>query len=177
MGKKLILGGVLGGLVYFVWGFIAWTLIPWHHATLRTFIDGEAVVSAINANTQGRGVYLYPSESEDQAALEAKMARGPFLFVSVDDRGMASMTRPLVTAILIQILCALLVTWLLLQTSGLAYGRRVTFVTVLGLVAGLLCFLPSWNWFGFSTGYTVVSILDLTIGSLLAGLAIAWAAK
>ncbi len=177
MAKKLILGAVLGGLVYFVWGFLSWTLLPWHVATMGSFADQDAVVSTLTANTQGRGIYIYPPEGDQSAAGQEKMAQGPLVFVSIDDRGMPSMGPPIVRSIVIQIVGALLVTWLLLQATGLSYGRRVLFVTVFGLVAGWLCYLPPWNWFGFATGYTVVAILDMVIGSLLAGLVIAWAAK
>lgn len=30
MQKSLILGGILGGLVLFIWGFISYMVLPWH---------------------------------------------------------------------------------------------------------------------------------------------------
>jgi hypothetical protein len=46
-------------------------------------------------------------------------------------------------------------------------------LSLFGLTAGVVCFLPYWNWFDFSTAYTAASIVDLAIGWFLAGLVIA----
>lgn len=40
---------------------------------------------------------------------------------------------------------AFLLTWLVLQTAGLGYVRRVPFLTVAGLPASVLVDLPNWN--------------------------------
>jgi hypothetical protein len=83
----------------------------------------------------------------------------------------------LIVQILIQMASALLLTWLLLQTSGLSYARRVLFLAVAGLAASVIADLPNWNWWGFSGAYTVVNLIDYTITWFLAGLVIAKVAK
>lgn len=53
---------------------------------------------------------------------------------------------------------ALLLTWLLLQTGGLSYARRVLFLAVAGLSASVIVDLPNWNWWGFSASFTAVNV-------------------
>lgn len=182
--RSLWKGALFGGLVLFVWGFISWTVLPWHNATFSTFGDEDEVARVLAANTAGRGIYLYPGEHhqpgltpEQQAAAEERVRQkaeaGPFIFVSLDDRGMSSMTRPLVTGLVYQILGALVLTLIVVRCRESAYWERVGIVVLAVLAAAILCFLPPWNWFGFDTAYTVVSILDLVVAGLLAGLVIA----
>ena len=77
------------------------------------------------------------------------------------------------TAVITQILGACLVLMLLSQTSGLNYWGKAGFVALVGLIIGFVGHVPYWNWFGFSTPYILVTILDTTIGWTLAGLAVA----
>jgi hypothetical protein len=65
------------------------------------------------------------------------------------------------------------VTWLLLQTANLSYRRRVGFVVVVALAAGVVAHVPFWIWWKFSTSFTLVEFADLIIGWGLAGLLIA----
>jgi hypothetical protein len=47
------------------------------------------------------------------------------------------------------------------------------FIALVGLIIGFVSHAPYWNWFGFSTPYVIVIILDTVIGWTLAGLVIA----
>ena len=71
------------------------------------------------------------------------------------------------------IIFCILLTWLLLQTSGLSYARRVLFLAVVGLAASVIVNLPDWNWWGFSGIYTAVTLADFTLMWLFAGLVVA----
>jgi hypothetical protein len=185
MVKALIKGGVLGGLVVFIWGAISWMVLPWHLATLYKFKDEQAVTEILTANAPASGVFVLPnahrhepgmSEEEMAAAEEAgleRMMKGPFVFASVRLGSGQSMGTLMLNSLLIQILGALLVTWLVMKTGSLGYVSRVIFVTVFAVAAGVITHLPYWNWWDFSTGFTVVALADLVIGWFLAGLVIA----
>jgi hypothetical protein len=71
------------------------------------------------------------------------------------------------------ILAAAIVSWILLQTQGLRFLEKTFLVTVVGLLTAILGVLPTWNWWHFSTAYTLVTCLDLIIGWALAGLLLA----
>ena len=86
-------------------------------------------------------------------------------------------TQGLVIKLLPLMAAALLLTWLVMQTTGLSYGKRVLFLGVVGLAAGVITELPNWNWWGFSGSYTLVMIADATLTWVIAGLVIAKVAK
>jgi len=186
MTKKVIVGGLLGGLVMFVWAVISWTVLPWHDLTIGRFSDQQAVAEVIMANAPQSGIYALPNaqpldpqadaaaRAQARADALARMQSGPFLFVSVT-RGGTDLTNPwlFVRSLLIQIVAATLITVLLVQTRGLRYWCRVGFVETTGVLIGVLATFPLWNWWQFPLRYTLVNFADFIIGVTLAGFVIA----
>ncbi len=171
MVKKLVLGSVVGGLIVFGWGAVSWMMLPWHAAALHAFTNEAAVGTAIRANAPKPGVYFMPSHHGGGGT---KPAKGPSMFAvirltSVDPADSAYYLRGLLT----EVVGAGFMSLLLLSLPGLGYGARVRTVVLVALVAGALTRLPDWNWWGFSTGFTLLAFLDLAIGWFLAGLVIA----
>jgi hypothetical protein len=181
--EALVKGTLAGGAAFFMWGVVSWMALPWHNAVLEKLSDEPRVLEALETAAPRSGVYLYPNESregmtpEQQGAASEKMARGPFLFVSVRRAGMSGMAGPMMASFFISALGSLLLTLLLLQVRGLAFFGRVIYVMLVMLTAGVFAHLPSWNWFGFSTGYTLVAVMDLVLSGVAGGFAIAWATQ
>jgi hypothetical protein len=186
--KSLVLGAILGGLTAFLWSFISWTLLPWHLKQYHSFQNEDDVTAVISSHAPESGIYLLPlgpsqegvNAEQKKAAMEIrteKMQKGPVVFAAIQRAGFGSFPRALLTQLLYQMLAALLLTWLLLHTSGLSYARRVAFLAVAGLAASAIADLPYWNWYGFPPAYTVVNLIDYTLTWFLAGLVIAKVAK
>jgi hypothetical protein len=186
--KSLVLGAVLGGLTAFLWSFISWDLLPWHEKQLRSFQSEDEVSTIIASHAPQSANYLLPTGppqegltgDQKKAAQEIrmqKMQKGPLMFAAIRKEGFGSFPKVLITQLLYQMLAALLLTWMLLQTVGLSYARRVAFLAVAGLSASVIADLPNWNWWGSSAGYTAVNLIDYTLTWLLGGLVIAKVAK
>ena len=173
--KPLILGTLLGGLTALVWSNISWELIGWHEKTLRAFDRDNEVAAVISAHTIDDGTYLMPYGTSKEA--QERMARGPIVVAAVRRAGMGSVGALFGRQIAIFFVEAFLLTWLLLQTSGLSYPRRVFFLAMVGLCASVLVDLPNWNWWGFSGPFTAVDVADNVLTCAFAGLAIAKVAK
>ncbi|HZS11157.1 MAG TPA: hypothetical protein VFA38_02835 [Nitrospirales bacterium] len=166
----LLLGGVLGAVIVFVWNAISWMLLPWHQWTFSKFKDEETVGRVIAANVDRDGLYLGPCPSKTGEPPKA----GPRIFSTIRLGGMEGMGGYLIGSFLIGLLGALFIMGLLLHhTPGNSYAHRVGFVMVVALTGGILSHLPHWNWWGFPASYTAVAIADLVIGWGLAGLAMA----
>ena len=170
MTKALIRGGVLGGLTMFLWGMVSWTVLPWNRGNLNSFVNETAVADVITANAPVRGVYVLPRFDRPASA----DAAGPQIFVAYDERSPRSRARPIGGGLMIQILGGFCLTWLLIKAQ-LGYWGRVGSATAAGLFAGIVSDLPNWNWWSFSNGFTIASVVDHTLAGFLAGLVIAWA--
>jgi len=178
MTKQLALGAILGSIVLFVWGFIAWEVIPWPGPPLRKFTNEDAVTQAIVANAPVSGNYLLPNAEksmtpeEQQKAFE-KMTRGPIVFTSVRLEPFNSMAKPLVIQYLTQLMVALLATFLLVQTRDVSYQGRVIFLTVIGVIIFVGGHADEWNWWSFSNSYMLMQAGAIIIGWFLASLVMA----
>lgn len=173
--KSLVLGTLLGGLTALVWSTISWEVIGWHEKTLLTFQKDEEVAAVISSHTVEDGTYLMPYGTSKEA--QERMQKGPIVLATVRRGGMGPVGRLFGVQIAILFAAAFLLTWLLLQTSGLSYARRVMFLGVVGLAASVIVDLPNWNWWGFSGSFTAVDVADNVLTCLLAGLVIAKVAK
>jgi hypothetical protein len=173
MMKKIALGTILGGLAAFLWSTVSWEVVGWHEKTMVNFRNEDDVAAVIFSHAPKDGTYLLPGRQSTEAATEAKMHRGPIMVAAVRRSGFGSFGGAMITQVLSLMAAAFLLTWLLLQTAGLSYTRRVAFLAVAGLAASVIVDLPNWNWWGFSGAYTIVNLADATITWLLAGLVIA----
>ena len=48
--KVLIKGGLIGGIIAFIWMNISWMVLPWHAMTIDTVEDDTQIAHSIKAN-------------------------------------------------------------------------------------------------------------------------------
>ena len=186
MFKSLILGAVLGGVTLFLWGAVSWLVMPWHMHGVHQFQDEAQVAQTLTANAPVSGVYLLPNVMDAQSGIGpetaqkqraeavARMKQGPYAFVAVTLNGLdPTQPRQYVWALALDVFCALVVSWLLMQTQELSYLTRVWFVTVTGVLIGVAGQLPNWIWWRFSDDFTAFGLLDAIVAWFLAGVVIA----
>lgn len=186
--KAIVIGGVLGGLMMFFWGFVAHMLLPLGDVGLvqATAPQQDAVLAAMHDNfQQGAGIYLLPMDKaawDDPAQSQAFGARAlslPYAFVAYQPVGvdmMNDMSGNLVKEALTNLLSALLAAYLV-SFAAVGLGRRVLLVTLLGIFGWLANTVPLWNWFRFPGDFVLASLVEGAVGWLLAGLVIAWSLR
>jgi len=180
-----LLGVGIAAAIYFVWSALSWMALPWQRAQFKSFVGETQIADALDRSAPAAGLYGLPAEpsyppeatKEQRAAIDRaayeRLQRGPVVFAVIDRNGYPSYPRMLALAFVTNLIVFAGLGWMLAQTSGLGYGGRVVFVTVFGLVAGIACRIPDWNWHRFPLPYTMVAIANLAVGSVLAGLALA----
>lgn len=182
MYKKLIKSALIGGVTVFIWSMLSWMVFPWHAQTYFKFTDEAEVAKVLKENALESGMYILPNTSHYSNNTPTKEIRkaeeilktGPFVFASIKLGGMQKMgITILMISLCSYILAAAMISWMLLQTQGLRFLEKALFVTMIGLLAAVLGILPDWNWWHFSTAYTLITCLDLVIGWALAGLLMA----
>lgn len=166
--KKCAVAVALSAIVLFAWGFLSWAILPWHNAVADKFADESAVSAVLKENAPSAGMYYLPFAQED---LKPGVL---FALVNVLPDGVdGTMGGMMALALLGQAVSAVLVILLLCRTSIPDYWGRVRFVALTGVAIGFVSHFPYWNWFGFSTSYTLVIIVDNLIAWFLAGLVLA----
>lgn len=166
--KRDVLAVAVASVVLFVWGFLSWAVIPWHDAVTNGLTDEAAMSESLRANAPVAGVYMLPF---DQDELEEGTTTA---FINVLPNGFeTTMGGMMGVALIGQALSAALVLLLMKRASLPDLGSRVCFAALVGLAIGFISHFQYWNWFGFSTGYVLVIIIDTVIAWTLGGFVLA----
>ena len=181
---RIFVAGLIGGIVLFVWGAISHMALPIGEMGMKVAAGQDAALAAVQASAeQGAGVYMVPGMSPDQwrdeAAMRAfveKCRSSPYAFVVYDPAGnpaIENMAPNLVKQLVSDLLVGLLTAWIMALAAG-GFGRRVQVGGAVGLVAWLAVSIPYWNWYRFPLDFTIGSLLDVSLGILIASVPMAW---
>jgi hypothetical protein len=181
--KRIILGGILGGIAFFMWEGLAHDVLPLGEAGIKSLSNETVILTALKDNVKEPGFYIFPGAVESpgvskgqamQTAME-KAKAGPAGIMIVHPEGIDYSMGKLLGVqcafdIVVMLLAAALVSW-----AGVlkGYGGRVMFVTVLGLFPTLSVDLPLWNWYRFPASYTAAQFVEHLAGYLIGGLVVA----
>jgi hypothetical protein len=179
MAKKILINGIVGGVVIFVWGAVSHMLLPLGEAGIKAIPNEEPVLAALRENIKEPAVYLFPgSDPSGEATAEfmQKWERGPSGFLVCHPEGLPGMSvRLLGIELLTNIAAALIAAFLISRSLGslTSFFSRFFFVFVIGFVPFFSVDASYWNWYGFPAAYSLASLADQVIGFGLAGLVMA----
>lgn len=161
MNAKVLLSATLAGaLTLFAWETISNAALPWHRATMRAFADSNAAVAAIRTQAPVNGLYL-----DGRGVIAAVSFRA-------DMGSRASEIGPMLgKQIVLDVVVALV---LLLAMGRLPAASAAQYSAVFAVAAfavSLSTFVGNWNWYGYPGPWTMVQVVDRTIGFALMGLA------
>ncbi len=183
MSTRILLAGIIGGIVMFIWSFIAHDLLPLGEMGVREIPNEDAVTSAIQTNLGNRnGFYIFPGpgvspdasrqqKMEGMKRAEEKMAAGPAGVLIYHPKRVFNFPKRLGIEFATEVIEALLAVFLLAQTGITSFGGKVGFVLTAGILAAIATNVPYWNWYGFPRVYTAGYMLTQVIGFLLVGIA------
>jgi hypothetical protein len=180
--KKIILAGILSGIVVFIWGAISHMLLPIGSMGIKTIPNYEdAVLGAMKSNIQQPGLYFMPGydmsskpTAAEQTALQAKYEAGPTAFLVYHPTGVKMLSpSQLIGEALFNILCGMIAAYII-STIAASFITRAVMVMLMGLFGWLSISASFWNWYRFPGAFIIGEGLDQVIGWLLGGLVIAW---
>jgi hypothetical protein len=174
--RKVLLGGIAGGVALFVWSVVAWTLLPLHKSSIRRLPAEDRVVAAlVEARTEG-GLYVVPGlpdssgKSEDEKAAaqqewEDRAGRGPVATLAYHPGGRPPnrMFRPMVRGLGLAVAAAIFSAFSLSRARIANHFGRVAFVLGMGFFAWVLGPAMQWNWFAALAGWAIVGVVQAGI--------------
>jgi hypothetical protein len=185
MTKRMLVAGLAGGAVLFIWGALAWMVLPLHNRLVHPLPQEETLLPALRDRVTEPGLYHYPAlriepgmDADQRLAArqnwQRNRAAGPTGILAHRPGPPPAMWQLALQGLLIQIAVALLAGLLLWRAlpGADSYGARVQFVTWTGALAAVAAGLPMWNWWGFPAEFIVAMIAERVIGFFLAGLVI-----
>ena len=174
---RTLIGGLAGGLVLFVVGFIFWAT-PLSELALRSAGDLEnaAVQQALNANLtkSGTGTYIVPSPVTPQGSV--LHGRGPVATIHFNTLGQSTSDMSMMVPGLI----LALVTGMLLAFGLHAVGAGREFGDLARLVVLISLAFTAWEYLGapifrhHGWGYWIYYFVAESVAWISAGLVVAW---
>jgi hypothetical protein len=180
---KILLAGILGGIVMFIWTSIAHMALPLGEAGIREIPNESAALSAMQSNIgENTGLYIFPGpgigknatrqeKNEAMKHMSEKMAANPSGILMYHAPGRPfTLGKWLGVEFGKELLEAILVVFLLAQTRIVSFAGRIGFVLVAGILAAISTNVSYWNWYGFPGIYTAGYMLIQIVGFLLVGI-------
>lgn len=182
MSTRILLAGILGGVVLFFWNFVAHDLLPLGYMGVKTISNEDAVRSALDTNLGDKqGFYIFPSGGytpgmsgeEKKAAMkkaEEQTSAGAAGLLIYRPKRVFNFPKRLAEQFGTDVLLGLLAIFLLARSQMMTFGGKVGFVFVVGIIASIATNVPYANWYGFPKDYTLGQIIIQVIGFLLVGI-------
>jgi hypothetical protein len=182
MSTRVILAGIVGGIVMFIWNFVAHDLLPLGEMGVRLIPNEDAVTSVLQTNLgDNGGFYVFPSGGltpgatgeQKQAAMkkaEEQMAAGAGGVLIYRPKRIFNLPKRLIIQFATDVAEALLAVFLLAQTGIRGFGGKVGFVLTAGILAAIATNVPYANWYGFPKTFTLAQMIMMVVGFLLVGI-------
>ena len=182
MSGRILVAGLIGGIVFFAWGAIAHMALGLGDTSFKGIPNEDMVLTTLKENVTEPGLYFFPwmdMKSQDKAAREAwtqKYEAGPAGIMVFKPQGGEVMTpKQLFTQFFTDFLAALFAVILLAKAAGgiKGYFGRVMFMATFGLITSFAISFPYWNWYGYPFDYTIASLIEQVVGFFVVGLVVA----
>lgn len=183
---RVVLAGLLGGVVLFIWLGIAHMALPLGRAGVSQLPADTPLTQAMKANVPSAGLYIFPglgvpidaSSADRHAAMpdyEKRYAAGPVGLLVYKPVGGEMMAPGMFIGELLSNLLqglALAMILALLASHTVWNGAYVGFAA--GICAATATNVSYWNWYGFPASYTAAQIVSQLVGYILMGIACGW---
>lgn len=178
---RMIIGGLIGGIVLFGWGCVSWLVLDVHKSTLRRLPNEEAVTASLRQHISESGLYWFPmlppqgtpQEVEQWFQRHREGSTGMLLYRA---EGVEAVTGGmLLNGLGLHLAGALMVSWVvwLARASANTAIKRMGVAMLLGLFVAATTDLTMWNWMRYPTDYSMVNAAGHVVGMLLTGIPIA----
>jgi hypothetical protein len=177
--KKPIAGVIVGAIVFFAWGALSWTVIPWHNHVVKTLPEEQLITDTLKTVISEPGFFVFPSmatigASLDRAAFAERYEKGPTGVLAFSPGGKTWMGPQNYLIALLGAFAISAITMLILCASRArvtAIFPRVLLVTSIGAVVFFAPHLSYWNWFSFPSDFTAIAAADSLAAFFLLGVA------
>jgi hypothetical protein len=174
---RTVIGGLVGGIIIFVMGFIFWATplgeIPYSRADEAQNAAVQAAL-AQNLTPGGTGAYIIPAHSS--AAGAVLYAKGPIATVHFNTRGYSPDDMAMILpGFIVAVISGLLIAFGLAAVGG---GGR-SFASLAQLVVCISLGFTAWEFLGspifnhYGWGYWIYAFVAESVSLILAGLVIA----
>ena len=182
--KKIILGALVGALIFFVFESAMW--MGGLHTDFSMYTPNQkAIMETLNSQLTQDGAYMMPTNDwnspnykpEDEEKLMQESAGKPWALVMYHTKMMGMEPSYMLKGFLYILLASLMVCWVLRSGSYTSFGKRFAVAMAFSLFGLLMCTLTEMNWWNFPWHFIKATVFDMTVGWALTSLWFAYYVK
>ncbi|MFM2362552.1 MAG: hypothetical protein RLZZ316_1454 [Bacteroidota bacterium] len=138
--KKILIGGLVGGILLFVWQTVSWTVANLHDKGQQYTAKQDTLLSALAASGLTEGSYLVPrmENESDMAAMETWMKEQtgkPWAQISYYKAWEMNMGMNMARGLLSDIVIVCLLCWILAKISTSSAGFYILASVMIGVIS------------------------------------------
>ena len=181
---RVLLGGIIGGIVMFGWGFLSHGVLGLTEKKIKKIPNEAQFMDVVRGSAKEPGLYSFPymDHSADDATKEAVIARwkaGPNGILVRGPEGEAVSEMKMMAYEFGSNVLAALIASIVVAALGarVAFPNKIMIVALMGAFAWLSQDASYMIWFGFPQSYSITALVDAVAGWFIAGIAIAMVVK
>jgi hypothetical protein len=174
--KKILIGGLVGSIILFVWQFLSWAALGLHYDQMAYTPNQDQVIEAINSLGLEEGDYFVPqakpgSSAEEIAAMQEKYLGKPWAKVTYRKTLENNMAVNMFRGWSVTFIATLLFCWLLGNYREIKYSNAITSALAVGLIGYFINPYLNAIWF---EGNSMPDLIDAIVPWALFGVFMGW---
>jgi hypothetical protein len=170
MSRRVLIAGVVAGIVLFVWGMLSHTVLGLGEVGVKPLPNQAAVLDNLKQNITEPGLYLFPYEVDPAKWQESYRSNPHGILVATPAGDEFSFPRNLALELVTNLVCGLLLAWIAARfTGGASWQGGALLGLALGLFAHVDIIVSFVFWYDFPMDYAVAQLADHAIAGILAG--------
>ncbi len=173
--SKTIIGGLVAGLILFIWQFLSWGLIDIHASTMKHSPNQDKILTVLNENLEP-GQYFLPraaigaSQEEAQKVGDASIGK-PYAQVYFYHDRQFSMASNMIRGFTLDFLIGILLCWLFSKFADPDFSSILLSSITIGLIGYLSISYLNSVWFSSNS---IPDLIDAVVGFGAVGLWLGW---
>lgn len=174
--KKAIIGGLLGGLVLFIWQFLSWGPLNIHRSQMDYTPKQDQILKALADLDLKEGEYFLPNvpsgaTAEEYTEYQNDMINKPYATIMYGKAATNTMGMNMFRGFIINFFSVFLLCYLLLANPKLDFKITLLSFIIVGLISYMT--VPYLKSIWFKTN-SIPNLIDAVVQWGLAGLLLAW---
>lgn len=171
--KKILIGGIVGGILVFLWQFLSWTVLDLHRSSQQYTSKQDSIISYLSTQFSEDGQYAVPTTPEHatkeqwEAAMKSSEGK-PWAIVSYHKAMKVNMGSNMARCLTANIVMIWLLCYILSQLRQPSFGK----IFIISLFTGLIVFInaPYTMHIWYETPGIMADLKDAIIGWALVGI-------
>lgn len=175
--KKILIGGLVAGLLLFVWQTLSYTVLNLHAKAFRYTALQDSIIHQLGSQLPGEGQYLLPTlppeaSAADREALMTSAEGKPWAIVSYHSALSINMGTNIVRGAIVNIVLMMLFCWILSLFGQAGFGQ----VFIASIFTGLIQFMNGayTQHIWYHSFDLMAHLTDAIVGWGLAGIWLGW---